>query len=99
MRRVGNERSVTNLRSSGPLQVLSPIRASSSMLVGHPSRVRVKSSRGSKPKYRRVLVERPLASYGAGVSIEGKLSDPAGNPRANSAVDVNRPGFDGGFGY
>jgi hypothetical protein len=64
------------------------MRAASTMEVGKPTRKRVKSARGARPRYQRVLVERPSSAYGAAVSLSGKLSDTAGNPRVNAEIDV-----------
>lgn len=84
----GNERTITTLRGGQALRLTLPVRALSALQVGEPSRVRVKSSRGGRPRYKRVLAERPSARYGASVSLEGKLTDVAGNPRADQPVEV-----------
>ena len=84
----GNERTTTTLEGSVPLVVKLPIRAVTELAVGHPERVRVKSSKGKKPTYKRVLVAKPQADHGKVVSIEGKLTDEAGNPRPGAAIRV-----------
>lgn len=84
----GNERTVSALEDGTPLRISLPMRSSSSMLVGKASRKRVKSARGSKPRYQQVLLERPTAAFGASVALTGKLSDAAGNPRSSAVVDV-----------
>lgn len=94
----GNERSVSQFAGGATLQLKLPVRAASTLAVGKPSRVKVKSARGGRPRYRTVLVERPLTSYGAAVPLEGKLTDSAGNPRAGAAIEVfervDQPGRD-----
>jgi hypothetical protein len=94
--RAGNDRSTTTLTDGSPLVVQLPIRSSTALAVGRPERVRVNSARSKRPRYKRVLVAKPRASYGDPVEIEGKLTDPLGNPRAGATVDVlervNLPG-------
>lgn len=84
----GNERSVTAFADGSALTLRLPVRASSVLAVGMPSRVRLKSAKGGRPRYRTVLVERPAARHGATVSLRGALTDPAGNPRGNAPVEV-----------
>ena len=84
----GNEKTVTTLEDGTPLRVSLPVRAVSELADGEPSRVKVKSARGGRPKYRKVLIARPISSFGKTVAIEGKLTDQAGNPRANAPVEV-----------
>jgi len=86
--RAGNERTTSNLAAGVPLTVQLPIRAMTQLSVGHPERVRVKSSKGKKPTYKRVLVAKPQADHGKPVEIEGRLTDEAGNPRPGAAVQV-----------
>jgi hypothetical protein len=84
----GNEMTATALQDGTPLTLRLPLRASSTLAVGQPRRVKVKGSRGAPPRYRLVLVTRPSSRYGAPVTLEGRLTDAAGNPRGNAAVDV-----------
>lgn len=84
----GNERTISGLRGGQSLRLALPVRAASTVQVGEPSRVRVKSSRRGRPRYRRVLIERPTPRYGASVSLEGRLADPAGNPRADAPIEI-----------
>ena len=79
---------MTALRGGTPLQIRLPVRAASALAVGKSSRVRVKSARGARPRYRRVLVKRPLARFGAAIPLEGRLTDAAGNARADEPVEV-----------
>jgi hypothetical protein len=94
----GNERSTTTLAAGDPLVVQLPIRSSTALAVGRPERVRVNSAKSKRPRYRRVLVAKPQANYGDPVEIEGKLTDPVGNPLSGAAVDVlervNLPGLE-----
>ena len=64
------------------------MRSASAMVVGKASRKRVKSARGARPRYERVLVERPTAAFGTSRQPSGKLTDATGNPRADAAIDV-----------
>ncbi len=86
--RAGNERSITTLQDGTVLRMGLPLRSSSAMQVGKPSRKRVKSARGTRPRYERVLLERPTAEFGSHVALSGKLTDATGNARANAAIDV-----------
>ncbi len=78
-----NEKSVTTTRAGTPLRLTLPARVKSVIAVGRPTRVRVKGK-----KYKRVLVGSPVVPFGKALSLEGKLSDPAGNPRARETVTV-----------
>lgn len=93
----GNQRTTTTLPGGIPLTVHLPVRVGTALTVGHPERMRVKSSK-AHPKYRQVLVARPSAQYGKPVTIQGRVTDTSGNPRANASVDVyeqvNLPGRD-----
>jgi hypothetical protein len=80
-----NEKSVTAMRGGGPLRLTLPARVTSALRVGKPRRLRVK---GHKPRFKRVLVSAPVVAFGRRVSLEGKLTDPAGNPRANATITV-----------
>ena len=84
----GNERTTENLAGGTPLSVRLPIRDAITLAVGHPERVRVKSAKAKDPHYRRVLVAKPQAVYGESVAIEGRLTDAAGNPRLDAAIQV-----------
>lgn len=86
--RAGNERTITGLRDGTPLRMGLPLRSASAMQVGKPSRKRVKSARGKRPRYERVLLERPTADFGAHVALSGSLSDATGNARPNAPIDV-----------
>ena len=84
----GNEMTTTNMAGNVPLTVRLPIRTASALAVGHPERVRVKSSKSKRPTYKRVLVAKPQTNHGEAVAIEGKLTDPDGNPRPGAAIQV-----------
>jgi hypothetical protein len=94
----GNERTITRLADGTVLTVGLPIRAETALSVGQPLRVRVKSAAGKRPKYRRVLAKRARSRFGRRVSIEGRLTDEAGNPLGNAPVEVYErvrlPGMD-----
>jgi hypothetical protein len=94
----GNERTITRLADGTALTVALPIRAATALSVGQPLRVRVKSAAGKRPKYRRVLAKRARSRFGRRVSIEGRLTDEAGNPLGNAPVEVYErvrlPGMD-----
>jgi hypothetical protein len=84
----GNERTTTALESGAAAEVVLPARVATTLEVGRSTRVRIAGSRGKRPRYRRVLVGRPEADYGDRVSLQGRLTDEAGNPRANGAIEV-----------
>jgi hypothetical protein len=80
--RAGNERTVTTFGDGSQLRLRLPVRAGSTLAVGKSTRVRLKG------RHRRILDQRPLARYGASVSLQGRLTDTAGNPRSKAAVEV-----------
>jgi hypothetical protein len=84
----GNERTTTSLTDGRPLEMALPVRRSSALEVGRTTRVRVKGARGKRPRYRRVLVRQPEAGYGQGVTLDGRLTDELGNPRAGAPVEI-----------
>jgi hypothetical protein len=86
--RAGNERTTTMLDDGRPMEISLPVRASTSLEVGRSTRVRVKSARGKRIRYRRILVGHPEAGYGRTVSLQGRLRDAAGNPRVGAIVQV-----------
>jgi hypothetical protein len=86
--RAGNDRVTSLLDDGRPLQMLLPTRAGTSLEVGRSTRVRVKGSRGKRVRYRRVLVGRPQARFGRAVTLQGRLTDAAGNPRAAAPIEV-----------
>jgi hypothetical protein len=85
----GNERTVTTLPGGFGMGITLPVRAATTMVVGETRRVRVKGSRGRRPKYRQVIVDHPSVNFGKVVTVRGRLSDDAGNPRADSVIDVS----------
>jgi hypothetical protein len=86
--RAGNDRTTMLLGGGTPFELILPVRAGMSLDIGRSSRIRVKGSRGKRPRYRRVLIGRPRADYGSGVTLQGRLVDTAGNPRTGAAIDV-----------
>lgn len=82
----GNERSITHAPSGTAMKVALPVRAESRLSAGRSTRVR--TNKRGKPKYKQVLEARPTVDYGATITITGRITDPAGNPRARVAVDV-----------
>ena len=67
----------------------SPMRAESTLAVGQSKRVKVKSARGQRPKYRVVLPRSP-ASFVRQFGRVDRQARPTrqGNPRTNEPVDV-----------
>ncbi|MDA0180961.1 hypothetical protein OJ997_11700 [Solirubrobacter phytolaccae] len=86
--RAGHERTAMTLGDGTSLEIRLPVRADSALAVGRPERVRVKSAKGKRKRYRTVLVPKPTTRYGDPVEIEGTLSDRVGNPRAGTEVKV-----------
>jgi hypothetical protein len=86
--RAGNERSTMKLAGGSAFSVRLPVRVATALVVGEPHRVRVKSSKSKRPVYRRVLVTKPEAKYGDPVSVEGRLTDSAGNAQAGATIRV-----------
>ncbi|WP_028064225.1 carboxypeptidase-like regulatory domain-containing protein [Solirubrobacter soli] len=84
----GNEQSVTTFPDGRPMQALLPLRVLSVLTVGRSVRVRVKGASGARPRYRTVIVARPSLEYGQRVTIQGALTDDAGNPRDGAEVVV-----------
>jgi hypothetical protein len=78
----GNERTITTLGDGSQFRLRLPVRVGSTLAVGKRTRARVKSRKG------RVLETRPLARYGASVSLQGRLTDAGGNSRSKAAVEV-----------
>jgi hypothetical protein len=85
----GNERSAET-RPDGQAAVLAlPVRLKTRLAVGRVKKVRAKSSRGHKPRYRRVLVSRPRSRYGRTVTLHGRLTTPGANPVVDTDVEVS----------
>jgi hypothetical protein len=85
--RAGNERTASALADGTPLTVTLPVRTMTALVVGHPERVRVKSTE-DKTRYRDALVSRPKVAFDQRVTLRGSLRDLTGNPRGSAVVNV-----------
>lgn len=81
----GNEKSIAHAPGGTAMRVSLPVRVESRMTAGRVTRVR----RSGKKTYKRVLDARPVVDYGRTVTISGRITDPAGNPRAGVSIDVS----------
>jgi hypothetical protein len=70
------------------MRVRLPVRATSALTAGVSTRVRLKTRRGERRRYRQVLETRPIVRHGAVVSLRGRLVDPGGNARGGAPVEV-----------
>ena len=87
--RAQNERTITSAGgSASPLRLTLPVRVANQLTVGKPERVRIRSAKRGKPKYKQVLKTAPVADFGDTVGLAGKLLDVAGNPRPDALIEV-----------
>jgi hypothetical protein len=85
--RAGNERSTTTQTDGQPAIRTLPLRVTTRLVVGKPTRVRARGADG-KRRYRTVLRVRPRARFGRTIPLTGQLTMPGGNPLAASTVEV-----------
>ncbi|MDA0181992.1 carboxypeptidase-like regulatory domain-containing protein [Solirubrobacter phytolaccae] len=84
--RAENERSIMQTAQGTPLRVALPVRVETRMDAGRATKIR--TNKRGKPKYKQVLDARPVVAFGRTTTVSGKVTDPAGNPRAGVVVDV-----------
>jgi hypothetical protein len=84
----GNERSTSQTTDAHAASVVLPLRIKTRLAVGRVSRVRARSSRGRKPRYRRVVNMKPRAGYGRTIRLHGRLTTPGANPVAAGPVEI-----------
>jgi hypothetical protein len=65
-----------------------PLRIKTRLAVGKVKHVRATTSRGKRPRYRRILVTKPRAGYGRTIRLSGRLTTPGANPVAGAGVEV-----------
>lgn len=84
----GNEKSADTNPDGAAATMALPLRTKTRLAVGKVKRVRAKSSRSGKPRYRRVLVGKPRSAYGRTVKLNGRLTTPGANPVVGADVEV-----------
>ncbi|MDA0168430.1 hypothetical protein OJ998_04965 [Solirubrobacter taibaiensis] len=84
----GNEKSAETAPDGAAATMAFPVRLKTRLAVGKVAKVRAKSSRSGKPRYRRVLVGRPRAPYGRTIKLNGRLTTPGANPVVDADVQV-----------
>jgi hypothetical protein len=84
----GNVRTITQMPDGSAAALALPIRIKTRLAVGRSTRVRARSSRSGKKRYKRILVTRPRSRYGRTVRISGRLTTPGANPVVGSPVEV-----------
>ncbi|MBA2445373.1 MAG: hypothetical protein H0V49_08595 [Nocardioidaceae bacterium] len=82
-----NERSTQSQKDGQPALRKLPLRISTRLAVGRPTRVRARGANG-KRQYRTVLIVRPRARYGRTIPLRGRLTTPGANPLAEAEVEV-----------
>ncbi|MDA0173315.1 hypothetical protein OJ998_29700 [Solirubrobacter taibaiensis] len=84
----GNAAETETLGTGERMLLRLPLRAATQVQVGEEQRVRVKGSRGKRPTYRKILVDRPKLAYGESIELKGRTADGAGNPNVDALVEV-----------
>jgi hypothetical protein len=85
----GNERTTNRTGAGAAMTARLPLRLSSVLVVGHPRRVRVATSKSKKPQVRTVLEPHARLPFGRRVDLEGRLTDPNGRPLADAQIRVS----------
>jgi hypothetical protein len=84
----GNERTTSTRVDGSAAEVTLPVRIKTRLLVGAPTRVRARDSRGHR-RLRTIYVRNPLVDHGRRARIGGRLVAPGGNPLVGVSVDVS----------
>jgi len=84
----GNERSTLTRTDGSAARLDLPLRIKTRLAVGKVKKVRARTSRKGKPRYRRILVTRPRTGYGRTIRLNGRLTTPGANPVVGAPVDV-----------
>jgi len=84
----GNERSIETGPDGKAAMIALPVRLKTRLAVGRLKKIRARSSKGGKPRYRRVLVTKPRARYGRTIRLYGRLTTPGANPVVGTDIEV-----------